>query len=154
MVLTIFNICPFKLLPWEWIDFTLNGSLYLLCLILTHSVFLLCMADCYYFNNPVPFFSFFLLRTFIALWKQVAQNLDRYNTYPRLVGGNTNWLNNIFHLWWDLKKSVQSQTCNIFSFLFDWHAHLERYILVKNPIWIRPVVPNLWAIEDSQNNKK
>lgn len=32
---------------------------------------------------PLPFGS----STFKRLWKQVAQNLDRYRTFPRLAGG-------------------------------------------------------------------
>ena len=35
------------------------------------------------------------------------------------------------YMWCDLGKSVWSRTCNIFSFLFDWSAHLERYMLLK-----------------------
>ncbi len=33
----------------------------------------------------------------------------------------------------DLRESVWSWTYDIFSFLFDWNAHLERYILLKTP---------------------
>ncbi len=36
-------------------------------------------------------------------------------------------------MWCDLGKSVGTQTCDIFSFLFDWSAHLQRYILLKTP---------------------
>ncbi len=36
-------------------------------------------------------------------------------------------------MWCDLGKSVWSWTCDIFSFLFDWSSHLERYILLKTP---------------------
>ena len=34
----------------------------------------------------------------------------------------------------DLGESNGSRTCNIFSFLLDWNAHLERYILLKTPL--------------------
>ncbi len=36
------------------------------------------------------------------------------------------------YLWCDLGKSVWSRTCDLFSFLFNWSVHLERYILLKN----------------------
>ena len=37
------------------------------------------------------------------------------------------------HMWCHLGKSVWSQTCDFFIFLFDWSAHLEGYILLKPP---------------------
>ncbi len=39
----------------------------------------------------------------------------------------------ISHMWCDLGKSVGTRTCDIFSFLFNWSAHLERYLLLKTP---------------------
>ncbi len=38
------------------------------------------------------------------------------------------------HMWCDLAGSVRICTCAIFSFLFDWKAHLERYIMLKTPL--------------------
>ncbi len=40
--------------------------------------------------------------------------------------------NNI--IWCNLGESVGTRTCDIFSFLFDWSAHLEKYILLKSPL--------------------
>ena len=37
-------------------------------------------------------------------------------------------------MWCYQGKSVGTWTCDIFSFLFDWSAHLERYILLKIPL--------------------
>ncbi len=37
----------------------------------------------------------------------------------------------IGYMWCDLAGSVGTRTCDFFSFLFDWSAHLERYILLK-----------------------
>ena len=39
--------------------------------------------------------------------------------------------NCMYNMWCDLGESVGSRTCDIFSFLFDWSAHLKRYILLK-----------------------
>ena len=39
----------------------------------------------------------------------------------------------IVHMWCDLEKSVWNRTCDIFSFLFNWSAYLERYILLETP---------------------
>ena len=58
------------------------------------------------------------------------------------------------YMWCDLGKSVGSYTCDIFRFLIDWSAHLERYILQKTPIasiqWFR----GYEILKDSQNNRK
>ncbi len=37
------------------------------------------------------------------------------------------------YMWCDLGQSVRSRTCDVFSFLFDWSPHQERYILLKTP---------------------
>ena len=57
-------------------------------------------------------------------------------------------------LWCDLGKSVWSQTCDIFSFLFDWSAHLDRYILLKNPPESDQWFQSYEHLKDSVNNKK
>ncbi len=57
-------------------------------------------------------------------------------------------------MWCNLTKSVWNWTCDIFSFLLDWSDHLERYILLKNPTWIGPVVQKLWEIEESSKQYK
>ena len=36
-------------------------------------------------------------------------------------------------MWCNLGESVRSRTYDIFSFLFDWSPHLERYILFETP---------------------
>ncbi len=59
-------------------------------------------------------------------------------------------------MWSDLGKSVWSWICDICSFLFNWSAHLEGYILLKTT-WIGPVVPKLRAIaglSKQQNTKE
>ena len=38
------------------------------------------------------------------------------------------------YMWCDLGESVRCWTCDIFSFLFDWSCHLERYILLKTSL--------------------
>ncbi len=35
-------------------------------------------------------------------------------------------------MWCDIGKSVWSRTCDIFSFLFDWSAHLQRCIVMRS----------------------
>ncbi len=37
------------------------------------------------------------------------------------------------NMWYNLRESVGSQTCDIFSLLFDWSPHKERYILLETP---------------------
>ncbi len=37
------------------------------------------------------------------------------------------------HAWCDLGELVGSRTSDIFSFLFDWNPHQERYVLLKTP---------------------
>ena len=39
----------------------------------------------------------------------------------------------IWHMWCHLGKTIRSHTCDIFSFLFHWSPHYERYILLKTP---------------------
>ncbi len=68
------------------------------------------------------------------------------------VGSEFLWSVWCGYMWCDLGKSVWSRTCNSFSFLFDWSAHLERYIVVKIPP--EPVVPKLWAIKGFSKQKK
>lgn len=36
------------------------------------------------------FFGLLFFRTFKTIWKLVAQNLDNYVSYPRLIGGKMN----------------------------------------------------------------
>ncbi len=59
-------------------------------------------------------------------------------------------------MWCDLGESVGSRTCDIFSFLFDWSPHLERYILQKTPPesdqWFQSY--NNWKILKTIQNKK
>ena len=58
------------------------------------------------------------------------------------------------HMWFDLGKSVWSQTCDIFSFLFDCCAHLERYILLKTPPELDHWFQSYEQLKLSQNNRK
>ena len=58
-------------------------------------------------------------------------------------------------LWCNLGISVRSQTCDIFSFLFNWSAHLERYILLKTPPELDQWFQSYEQLKDSQNiNRK
>ncbi len=57
-------------------------------------------------------------------------------------------------MWCNLGKSVWSQTCDIFSFLWDWIAHLERYILLKTPPELDQWFHSYEQLKDSQNNRK
>ena len=54
------------------------------------------------------------------------------------------------NMWCDIGKSVWSRTCNIFSFLLDWNAHQEKYILLKTP----NSGSKLQRLKDSLNNRK
>ena len=58
------------------------------------------------------------------------------------------------HMWCDLGKSVGTRTCNIFSFLFEWSAHLERYILLKTPPELVQWFQINEQLKDSQNRKR
>ena len=61
------------------------------------------------------------------------------------------------HLWCDLRESVGSSTCDIFSFPFDWNPHYERYILLKTPLelveWLQGYeqLKGLRTIENNRN---
>ncbi len=57
-------------------------------------------------------------------------------------------------MWCNLGKSVWSPTCGIFSFLFDWSAHLKRYILLKTPPESHQWFQSYDQLKDSQNNRK
>ena len=56
-------------------------------------------------------------------------------------------------MWCDLRKSVGTRTCDIFSFLFDWNAHLERYILLKNPFELVNA-PDFWLNSPPEIDKR
>ena len=60
----------------------------------------------------------------------------------------------LWHLWCDLGESVWSQTCDIFSFLFDWTAHLEKHILLKTSPELDQWFQGYEQLRDSQNNRK
>ncbi len=60
----------------------------------------------------------------------------------------------IDYMWCDLLKSVGTRTCDIFSFLFDWSAHLEKYILLKTPLELVQWFQGNEQLKDSQNNRK
>ena len=51
--------------------------------------------------------------------------------------------------------SVRTHTCDIFSFLLDWSAHLERYILLKTPLesvqWFQ--MSNWRVLRTIENNR-
>ncbi len=53
-----------------------------------------------------------------------------------------------------LGKSVWSQACDIFSFLFDWTAYLKRYILLKTPLESDQWFQSYEQLKYSQNNRK
>ncbi len=64
-------------------------------------------------------------------------------------------------MWCDLGKSVGSRTCDIFSFLFGWSAHLvgssaqlERYLLLKTPPQLDQWCQSYEQLKGSQNNRK
>ena len=56
-------------------------------------------------------------------------------------------------MWCDLGESVRCCTCDIFSFLFDWHAHLERYILLKTPLESVQWFQGYEQLKGFQNNR-
>ena len=60
----------------------------------------------------------------------------------------------LLYLCWDLVESVESGTCDIFSFLFDWSAHMERYILFKTPPELDQWFQSYEQWNGSQNNRK
>ena len=67
----------------------------------------------------------------------------------------TFWYSYRWHyVWCNLGKSVWSRTCDIFSVLFDWSAHLERYILLKTPPELDQRFQSYQQLNDSQNNRK
>lgn len=45
---------------------------------------------CFYLDPKAFFFILLFFRTFKTIWKLVAQNLDNYVSYPRLIGGKMN----------------------------------------------------------------
>ncbi len=57
-------------------------------------------------------------------------------------------------MWCNLGKSVWSRTGDIFSFLFDSSAHLERYILLETPPESDQWFQSYEQLKDCQNNKK
>ncbi len=57
-------------------------------------------------------------------------------------------------MWCDLGKSVWSRTSDIFSFLFDWSVHLEKYILLKAPPESDQWFQSYEQSKDSQKNRK
>ncbi len=68
---------------------------------------------------------------------------------------NVHWpWQSAWHMWCNL-RNVWSLTCDFFSFLFDWSAHLERYILIKkNPPESDQWFQSYEQLKDSQNNSK
>ncbi len=58
------------------------------------------------------------------------------------------------HMWCDLRKSFWIRKCDIFSFLFNWSAHLERYMLLKTPPESDQWFQSYEQLEDSQNKAK
>ncbi len=58
------------------------------------------------------------------------------------------------YMWCDLAKSVWSRTYDIFSCLFDWSAHLLRYILLQTPPESDQWFQSYEQLTDSQNNRK
>ncbi len=57
-------------------------------------------------------------------------------------------------MWCDPGKSVWNRICDIFSFLFDWCVHLERYILLKTPPESVQWYQSYEHLKGSQNNRK
>ncbi len=53
-----------------------------------------------------------------------------------------------------LERSVGTRTYDIFCFLFDWSAHLERYILLKTPLESVQWFQGYEQLKCSQNNRK
>lgn len=45
---------------------------------------------CFYLDPKAFFLILLFFRTFKTIWKLVAQNLDNYVSYPRLIGGKMN----------------------------------------------------------------
>ncbi len=60
----------------------------------------------------------------------------------------------MYNLWCNLGKSVWSWTCDIVRLVFDWIAHLERYILLKTPLESDQWFQSYEQLKDSQNNRK
>ncbi len=60
----------------------------------------------------------------------------------------------IVYMWYDLAESVGTRTCDIYSFLFDWIAHLERYILLKTSLKTFQWFQGYEQLKGSQNNRK
>ena len=55
-------------------------------------------------------------------------------------------------MWCDLGESIRNHTCDIFSFLFDWSPHYERYVLLRTCL-NRASGSKVTAIDDSQINR-
>ncbi len=58
------------------------------------------------------------------------------------------------HMWCNLVGSVETCKCDIFSFLFDWSAHLKKYILLKTPLESVQWCQGYEQLKGSQNNRK
>ncbi len=64
------------------------------------------------------------------------------------------WLLCTNFMWCDLGKSVWSLTCDIFSFLFDWSTHLDRYILLNTSPELDLWFQSYEQLKDCVNNRK
>ena len=93
-------------------------------------------------------------------WIPIHADIDRRDPYFQgssllLIAHLILILYTIRHdMWCDLGESVKSWTCDISSFVFDWRANLERYILLKTPLESVQWFQGYEQIEDSQNNRK
>ncbi len=89
-----------------------------------------------------------------SIYMQIAHIKFCFDYFCFLESCSIYFSHSNLNMWCDLEKSVWSRTCDIFSFLFDWIAHLKRYILMettpKSDQWFHIYE----QFKDSQNNRK
>ena len=79
------------------------------------------------------------------------------NNLTSFTNLNLGKLNTMVYLYvmWSRGISLKSnKTCDIFNFLLDWSAHLERYILLKTPPQSDQWFQSYNLLKDTQNNRK
>ena len=81
-----------------------------------------------WFQQPLDIIALILYHiTIIQKVKDWYENIKNY----KVVTGE--YQRDGCNMWCDLGKSVGSCSGGIFSFLFDWCTHLDRYILLETP---------------------
>ena len=91
----------------------------------------------------LEFSDWVMILKYHKLFKIMFENIKLFNLdqavnisfkYPRLVLPRLVLPEFQSFVWSFVICALGTHTCDIFSFLYDWSAHLERYIFLKTPL--------------------